>query len=194
MLQVRRRDLDSKEVMIEERRYDKAGPEGAPAASSQSAQHDAGSSASSSVADSLDLGGAEDVGTPPSLLPLQTLGGGFGNSFADDDASDNPYAWAQRLREIPDKVRGSAFVSPSAAMVKTGPSAADMRNDVEAESAHFSCLRMPCRSWLSWATHQAIAWQQRAGGTLLRSPMAQALGAGTTSGDRTRARMQSGYS
>ena len=98
--QVRRRDLESRDVMIEERRYDKAGPEGGPT-SSQS-MRDRGPVATS-PAESLDQAGGIDVGPPPPL-PLQTLSAGFGSSFADDDASDNPYAWAQRLREIPDKV------------------------------------------------------------------------------------------
>ena len=137
MLQVRRRDMESKDVMIEERRYDKAGPESAPA-SSQSAYD--GSGASSSAADSLDLGGADDMGTP-SLLPLQTVGGGFGNSFADDDASDNPYAWAQRLREIPDKVRGLHVLS-LVSMMRTRPS---WHDDLRAHTA-FLCVRTPCKS------------------------------------------------
>ena len=99
--QVRRRDTESREVMIEERRYDKAGQESAPV-SSQSAREAA--NVFSNMAESLDLV-AGDEAASPSALPLQTLGGGFGSSFADDEASDNPYAWAQRLRDIPDKAR-----------------------------------------------------------------------------------------
>lgn len=99
-VQVRRRDTESREVMIEERRYDKADQESAPM-SSQSAREAA--SVFSSMAESLDLV-AGDEAALPAALPLQTLGGGFGSSFADDEASDNPYAWAQRLRDIPDKV------------------------------------------------------------------------------------------
>ena len=98
-MQVRRRDTESREVMIEERRYDKAGQECGPTAGNSSLR-DSGST----IMDSLDLGSAADEPASPSGLPLQSLGGGFGSSFADDEASDNPYAWAQRLREIPDKV------------------------------------------------------------------------------------------
>ena len=104
--QVRRRDTESREVMIEERRYDKAGQESAPVSNQREVAN-----VFSSMADSSEPG-AGDEAALPSALPLQTLGGGFGSSFADDEASDNPYAWAQRLRDIPDKVRSSGKPGP----------------------------------------------------------------------------------
>ena len=100
--QVRRRDSESRDVIIEERRYDRAGPEGTPTFSHALRDRDP---MATSTAESLDQANGADLG-PPIPLPLQALSAGFGNTFADDDAVDNPYAWAQRLREIPDKVCG----------------------------------------------------------------------------------------
>lgn len=104
---MRRRDTESREVIIEERRYDKAGQESSPVASQNARE---APNVFSSMGESLDLGAADEAASP-SGLPLQTLGGGFGSSFADDEASDNPYAWAQRLRDIPDKVWANLIYS-----------------------------------------------------------------------------------
>lgn len=88
LLQVRQRDKETREVKIEERRYDKAG---------QDAVISSWEDKSSSTASGESVSGLGDVASP--------LQAGFGSSYITDDAdSDNPYAWAQRLREIPDKV------------------------------------------------------------------------------------------
>ena len=84
-------------MIIEERRYDKAGQKHtAPAGvSTRGEPFDTTSMDNFDSADEL----------PVSLPPPSSLPGSFGSSYADDEAnSDNPYAWAQRLREIPDKV------------------------------------------------------------------------------------------
>lgn len=87
---MRHRDKETREVKIEERRYDKAGQE----VVTNCQWEDKGMSIPS--VDS--ICGLEDA----SLSPLQA---GFGSSYNTEDADpDNPYAWAQRLREIPDKV------------------------------------------------------------------------------------------
>jgi hypothetical protein len=89
--------------MIEERRYDKAGVEqasGSGAAASSGAIRDG--IASISTADALD---AFEDASAPSLQP------GFGSSYVSEEVdSDNPYAWAQRLRSIPDKASGPGCV------------------------------------------------------------------------------------
>ncbi|KAK9908951.1 hypothetical protein WJX75_005083 [Coccomyxa subellipsoidea] len=87
VVQVRQRDKETREVKIEERRYDKAG---------QDAVISSWEDKSSSTASGESVSGLGDVASP--------LQAGFGSSYITDDAdSDNPYAWAQRLREIPDK-------------------------------------------------------------------------------------------
>ncbi len=88
LVQVRQRDKETREVKIEERRYDKAGQD---AVLSSWEDKSTGSGAES-------MSGLEDVLSA-------SVQAGFGSSYITDDAdSDNPYAWAQRLREIPDKV------------------------------------------------------------------------------------------
>jgi hypothetical protein len=97
--QVRHRDRVSREVIIEERRYDKAGQEHTPSAASISTR---GEPFDTSSLDNLDS--VDDVPVPPPSLSASSLSGSFGSSYSDEANSDNPYAWAQRLREIPDKV------------------------------------------------------------------------------------------
>lgn len=78
VVQLRRRDSSTKAVVIEERRYDCAeeGGEGAPA----------------------QLGGGEP------LSSLDETAAAFGGaSFGGSVDDDGMYAWAQRLRDIPDK-------------------------------------------------------------------------------------------
>lgn len=100
--QVRQRDRVSREVTIEERRYDKAGQEHLPSISVSTR----GEPFDTTSLDNLDsVDSAEEMPTLPSSLAAPSLAGTFGSSYSDDEAnSDNPYAWAQRLREIPDKV------------------------------------------------------------------------------------------
>ncbi|BDA41586.1 Uncharacterized protein ycf45 [Coccomyxa sp. Obi] len=87
VVQVRQRDKETREVRIEERRYDKAGQDVV-----MSSWEEKGMIASGDSTGTLD-----DVST-------SSLQAGFGSSYVTDDSdSDNPYAWAQRLREIPDK-------------------------------------------------------------------------------------------
>ena len=98
--QVRHRDRVSREVIIEERRYDKAGQEHTPPANVSTR----GEPFDTTSLDGLDVL-EEVVPVPPSSLAASALAGSFGSSYGDDEASsDNPYAWAQRLRDIPDKV------------------------------------------------------------------------------------------
>ena len=90
----------SREVIIEERRYDKAGQEHTPPAN-VSTRGEPFDTTSLDGLDALE----EVVPVPPSSLAASALAGSFGSSYGDDEAtSDNPYAWAQRLRDIPDKV------------------------------------------------------------------------------------------
>ena len=93
---MRHRDKVSREVIIEERRYDKAGQKHTAAAGVSTR----GEPFDTTSMDNFDIADELPVPSPPSSLP-----GSFGSSYSDDEAnSDNPYAWAQRLREIPDKV------------------------------------------------------------------------------------------
>ena len=95
--QVRHRDKVSREVIIEERRYDKAGQKHTAPASVSTR----GEPFDTTSMDNFDS--AEEL--PAALPPPSSLPGSFGSSYSDEEAnSDNPYAWAQRLREIPDKV------------------------------------------------------------------------------------------
>ena len=97
--QVRHRDRVSREVIIEERRYDKAGQEHTPSANVSTR----GEPFDTTSLDSLDT--MDEVPVAPSSLAAGALAGSFGSSYVDEEAnSDNPYAWAQRLRDIPDKV------------------------------------------------------------------------------------------
>ena len=97
--QVRHRDRVSREVIIEERRYDKAGQEHTPSANVSTR----GEPFDTTSLDSLDI--VDEAPVPPSSLAASALASSFGSSYVDDEAnSDNPYAWAQRLRDIPDKV------------------------------------------------------------------------------------------
>ena len=89
----------SRQVIIEERRYDKAGHEHTPPANVSTR----GEPFDTTSLDTLDV--PDEVPPPPPSLAASALAGSFGSSYMDDEAnSDNPYAWAQRLREIPDKV------------------------------------------------------------------------------------------
>ena len=75
-------------MRIEERRYDKAGQDVVMSSWEEKGIIASGDSTSAS----------DDVSLP-------SLQAGFGSSYITDEVdSDNPYAWAQRLREIPDKV------------------------------------------------------------------------------------------
>lgn len=94
LLQVRQRDKETREVRIEERRYDKAGQDVVMSSWEEKGLVASGDS----------IGTLNDVST-------SSLQAGFGSSYVTDDSdSDNPYAWAQRLREIPDKVAASIYV------------------------------------------------------------------------------------
>ena len=94
--QVRHRDKVSREVIIEERRYDKAG---------QKHTAPAGVSTRGEPFDTTSMDYFDSADELPAPPPPSSLPGSFGSSFSDEEAnSDNPYAWAQRLREIPDKV------------------------------------------------------------------------------------------
>lgn len=95
LLQVRQRDKETREVRIEERRYDKAGQDVVMSSWEEKGMIASGDSNSTS----------DDVST-------SSLQAGFGSSYVTDDSdSDNPYAWAQRLREIPDKVAAFDLVA-----------------------------------------------------------------------------------
>lgn len=92
---MRHRDRVSREVKIEERRYDKAGQEHTPPVNV---------STRGEPFDTTSLDNFDSIDEVPVPLPPSSAGS-FGSSYLDEEAnSDNPYAWAQRLREIPDKV------------------------------------------------------------------------------------------
>ena len=86
--QVRRRDSNSKKVLVEERRYEHIVED----ATDADVTPGPGSSSSSHV----DTAYVE--GESPSSSSSTTS---FGSTFSQDD---DPFAWAQRLRDVPDKV------------------------------------------------------------------------------------------
>lgn len=86
--QVRKRDSQTRKVVVVETRYEAEG-ELSPATADLG-----GLSASLSSMETVE--GSEDLAT------LAGSGASFGRSYED---SDDPYAWAQRLRDIPNKVR-----------------------------------------------------------------------------------------
>lgn len=86
--------------MIEERRYDKAGLE---ISGSVTGSISSSNSSSSSVRDGVSISTGDALDAMEDASP-SSLQGGFGSSYITDEVdSDNPYAWAQRLRSIPDK-------------------------------------------------------------------------------------------
>jgi hypothetical protein len=89
---VRKRDAATKKVITLETRYETEGE----------AANSSGELEGVAAATLASLEPPEGVDDLSSLMASQ--GTSFGRSFDDND---NPYAWAQRLREIPDKVRAA---------------------------------------------------------------------------------------
>lgn len=95
---MRKRDSQTRKVVVLETRYE---TDGEPA----SAASDLG--ALSASLSSLDVAeGSEDAAYH--MGPGLSSSASFGRSYED---SDDPYAWAQRLRDIPDKVSFSPFLT-----------------------------------------------------------------------------------
>ena len=84
-VQVRRRDWNSKKVLVEEQRYESV--------SEQCPESEASSLMSSDA----------ENGVPGSVTDSQSLST-FGTSFVKDE--DDPFAWVQRLQHVPDKASG----------------------------------------------------------------------------------------
>jgi hypothetical protein len=90
-LKVRKRDSQTRKVVVLETRYETEGEPG-------SATADLGA-LSASLGSLEVVEGSDDMASQTGLgLSSSTS---FGRSYED---SDDPYAWAQRLRDIPDKV------------------------------------------------------------------------------------------
>lgn len=99
--QVRRRDAESRKVVVEECRYDTA-DEAEPADFAASSSLRTASSAPEVLETLVEPPEPEPlfIAAPDFSGPLQPAT--FGHSFGSDD---DPQAWAKRLRSIPDKVR-----------------------------------------------------------------------------------------
>ncbi|KAK9810495.1 hypothetical protein WJX72_011751 [[Myrmecia] bisecta] len=94
VVQVRRRDTQNKKVIVEERRYDTA-EEPSPAIEPAIALPPVTTMGNIVAAVVMPVEDASPLANGAVVPPS-----GFGSSFVDED---DPYAWAQRLREIPDK-------------------------------------------------------------------------------------------
>lgn len=93
--------------MIEERRYDKAGME------ISGAVHSASSNGSTTtLRDGVSISTGDALDALDDASSASSLQGGFGSSYITEEIdSDNPYAWAQRLRSIPDKASWQSSLS-----------------------------------------------------------------------------------
>ena len=90
---MRRRDWNSKKVLVEEQRYESV--------SEQCPESEASSLMSSDA----------ENGGPGSVTDSQNLST-FGSSFVKDE--DDPFAWVQRLQHVPDKASGPvSYCHPS---------------------------------------------------------------------------------
>ena len=100
VVQVRRRDASSKKVIIQEQKYETEGTDTSPGS---------GSGAPPAIA----AAGRPNNGVPDVADGINTSvfdsmfgygSGGFGSSYgASDGRNDDPYAWAARLRDIPEE-------------------------------------------------------------------------------------------